>query len=182
MDGKYIVMKAPPNTGSYYFNYEGTFSIVLLAVVDADYKFIFIDVGCIGRISGGGVLKNSTLNEILKRNDFGIKSLCKLPGTEVHVPYTFVAYDAFPLRPCIMKPYSQRGLNDKKRIFNYRLSRARRIVENAFGILASRFRIFLQPISLEPKKVESTVLAAATLHNFLRTKSVEYAPIRICEL
>ncbi len=68
-------------------------------------------------------------------------------------------------------PYSQVGLTQEKRIFNYRLSRARRVVENAFGILANRFRVFLSPIRLSPEKVETIVLACCTLHNYLRSKN-----------
>ena len=62
MDGKHIQMRRPINSGSYYFNYKGFFSIVLLGLVDADYKFIYIDVGCNGRISDGGVYRNSSLS------------------------------------------------------------------------------------------------------------------------
>lgn len=54
-----IMIKPPPNSRSYYFNYKHSFSIVLLAVIDADYKFIYIDVGCNGRVADGGVFKNS---------------------------------------------------------------------------------------------------------------------------
>jgi len=67
----------------------------------------------------------------------------------------------------IVKPYAVRGLTEDQRIFNYRLSRARRVVENAFGILGSRFRIFGKAIPLGPHKVQKVVMAACCLHNFL---------------
>jgi hypothetical protein len=65
-----------------------------------------------------------------------------------------------------------------KRIFNYRLSRARRISENVFGILANRWRIFRSPIALEPEKVEKVVMGILTLHNWLRSGQSEniYTP------
>ena len=66
MDGKHVLIKPPANSGSQYFNYKHTSSIVLLAIVDADYKFIFADVGCNGRISDGGVLKNCSLYQALE--------------------------------------------------------------------------------------------------------------------
>ena len=80
-----------------------------------------------------------------------------------------------------MKPYSQTGLTREKRVFNYRLSRARRIVENAFGILSNRFRVFMTPIALAPEKVEAIVMACCSLHNFLRESSASrlvYMPQR----
>ena len=170
MDGKHVIIRPPPNTGSYYFNYKHSFSIVLLAVVDADYKFTYVDVGCNGRISDGGVLKNSSLHPALEENTLNLPSPEPLPGNSDPIPYMIVADDAFPLKQYILKPYSQHGLTNEKRIYNYRLSRARRIVENAFGILANRFRIFMQPIGLVPETVERIVLACCSLHNFLRVR------------
>ena len=82
-----------------------------------------------------------------------------------------VADDAFPLRENIQKPYAQKGLTREKRLYNYRLSRARRIVENAFRILANRFRVFMTPIGLSPERVEVLIMACCCLHNFLRTQS-----------
>ena len=171
MDGKHILIKPPPNSGSFYFNYKHNFSIVLLAVVDANYKFLYVDIGCNGRVSDGGVFKNSALFSGLENNTLNIPTPKPILQQHKAIPYMIVADDAFPLKNYIQKPYSQVGLTFRKRIFNYRLSRARRIVENAFGILANRFRVFMTPIGLAPEKVEAIVLACCSLHNFLISRS-----------
>lgn len=71
-----------------------------------------------------------------------------------------------------MKPYP--GIQEKgseKRVFNYRLSRARRVVENVFEILSAKFRVLRKPLFLQPDKAEKVVLACVYMHNFLRKKS-----------
>jgi len=70
-----------------------------------------------------------------------------------------------------MKPFSARGLSASERIFNYRLSRARRVVENSFGILTNRFRILRGQMQLQPDTACLVVLACCALHNFLRSNS-----------
>ena len=137
MDGKHVQLKCPVNSGSYYFNYKSSFSIVLLALVDADYKFLYVDVGCNGRISDGGVFRNSSLSSALSLNTLNIS----LSDSE-SLPHVVVADDAFPSKTYMMKSYAFKNLCTEKRVFNYHLSSARRVVENAFGILAKRFRIF----------------------------------------
>ena len=163
-------IQPPAHSGSYYFNYKHSFSIVLLAVVDADYKFLYVDIGCNGRTADRGVFKNSDLYAALENKSLNIPSPKPIQENERPLPYMIVADDAFPLKEYIQKPYSQVGLTTKKRIFNYRLSRARRIVENAFGILSNRFRVFMTPMRLAPEKVETVVLACCSLHNFLRSR------------
>jgi hypothetical protein len=82
-----------------------------------------------------------------------------------------VGGDAFPLKPFLLKPYSHRSLSYDEKVFNYRLSRARRIVENAFRILVSRFRIFQKPISTHVEVTDKIIRTACALHNWLRIKS-----------
>ena len=62
----------PTNTSSAYYNYKHTFSAVLLALVDQNYKFLLVDVGCNGRISDGGVFQSSTLYKALKTGEMNL--------------------------------------------------------------------------------------------------------------
>jgi len=73
--------------------------------------------------------------------------------TNARFPYIFVADEAFPLSKNLMRPFPGRGLTHRKTVFNYRLSRARRAVECAFGILAQRFRIYHRKICLLPEQI-----------------------------
>ena len=91
----------------------------------------------------------------------------ELDATGQYCFFHILGDDAFPLRPDLMKPYPHRNLDLGQCIFKYRFSRARRVVENAFGILASRFRVFLTTIILEPEKVTTITLCACALHNML---------------
>ena len=75
-----------------------TISIVLLAVVDANYKFIYINVGCNGRVSDGGVFRQSSIFTALENNLLNIPPPEPLPGSSLPVPYTLVADSAFPLK------------------------------------------------------------------------------------
>jgi len=125
-----------------------------------------IDVGANGRCSDGGIFRNSSLKLAIE-NGF-----LNLPKNGY-----FVADDAFPLTKYMMKPYSRRKLSKEHYIFNYRLSRARRIVENAFGILVWRFIVFLRPIELQPSTVDKVIWSACVLHNRLQmTNSNAYFP------
>ena len=103
LDGKHIAMKASKHSGSMFCNYNGSFSIVLLALVDADYKFTFVVVGSSGRISDGGVLWKSCLQAALDNNSLAVPPATYLPERSAPLPYFIVADEAFPLNPFTTK-------------------------------------------------------------------------------
>lgn len=178
IDGKHVVIQTPPNSGSLFYNYKGTYSIVLLAVVDANYCFRVINVGAYGRGSDGGTLRDSAFGRALEAGTLTIPPDTHLPGAE-HLgplPYAFVADKAFPLRRHLLRPYPGKNLQRCQRIFNYRLSRARLVVENAFGILASRFRMYHRVMGQHPQNVEACVKATCVLHNLLRRSKTTTHP------
>ena len=110
------------------------------------------------------------LSLALDKHLVGIPQSRVLDGSSEELPYVMVADDAFPLRTNIMKPFLSRGLSLEQRIFTYRLSRARQIVKNTFGLLASRFCVFLSPMLLSPDNVVKVTLASCVLHIFLRER------------
>nr|XP_037272473.1 uncharacterized protein LOC119164398 [Rhipicephalus microplus] len=144
-----------------------------MAVVDSSSKFVLVDIGAEGRQSDGGVFKNTKFGKALTEGQLDIPSLGQLPGTTKVAPYAFVGDEAFQLRRDFMRPFPARLLEDERRVFNYRLSRARRCAENAFGITAARWRILLRTIQLLPKNVDYVVKAACILHNFLAVLNEE---------
>lgn len=84
-----------------------------------------------GKNSDAGIYENSDLNVTNEMLDIPKGTSC-LSGTDIQVPYFFIGDEAFPIGKHLMRPYSGRYLGERKNIFNYRLSRARRIIENTF--------------------------------------------------
>lgn len=166
IDRKHVRIRSPGHSGSQFINYKGFFSVVLMAVVDANYQFILVDIGSSGSNSDGGVLKNSNLGKKLINNSFSFPAPRILPSGK-SLPPVIVADDAFPLKCYMLKPYPTKTTTAEESIFNYRLSRARMVVENAFGILSSRWRIYHSPINGSLDLVRLIVKTTVILHNFL---------------
>lgn len=176
LDGKHIAVQCPDGSGSLFYNYKNFYSVVLFALCDADYVFTMIDVGSYGRESDSSIFSRTSFYDLLSSaNDF-LPSPSPITDAGQPVPFTIVADEAFPLMRNLMRPFPGRLCEQDQQIFNYRLSRARRTIENAFSILSSRWRIFRKPIIGSPEKVEKIVCAAVVLHNFLRKPDVECAP------
>lgn len=176
IDGKHIRIKCFKNTGSRNINYKGFFSVVLMAIADADSLFTLIDVGDIGRNSDGSVFCHSAIGKRLKAGSLNVPKPTSLPGNtdKNPFPYYCVGDEAFPLLPNLLRPFPKKVLNDAKRIFNFRLSRGRKSVECAFGILTSKFRVFEVPMDCDENCVIAVVKAACVLHNFIRLREGKY--------
>jgi hypothetical protein len=145
-------------------------AIIFTALVDADYSFIWVEVGANGASSDAQIFNSWELKEAILDGTIDFPAPEPIVEGDQDIPYFIIGDDAFALKTWMMKPYSVRGLSREQRIFNYRLSRARRVVENAFGMLASRYRCRLNVMCQPPDTVSTITLAFCLLHNMLRTQ------------
>ena len=168
LDGKHIAIRKPWKSGSEYFNYKGYFSLVLLALVDAEYKFLWVNVGASGSSSDAQIFNHNKLKRKIENGTLGLPPPKPLGPGGPDLQYFLLGDNAFALMPWLVKSYSRRQMTREERIANYRISRGRRVVENAFGILASRFRVLLGTMEQRPKVVRDIVLTCV-VHNMLRS-------------
>lgn len=167
IDSKHIRIKCPWHSGSMYYNYKQFFSIVLQAVADANCKFLTIEVGAYGKQSDGGIFNSSQTYFLLKSNRFNLPALKLLPDSDIQFPFYIVGDEAYPLTEYLLRPFPRRQLTQENENFNYRLSRARRCVECAFGILVSKWRILTKSIETTPSSAENIVKCVCLLHNII---------------
>ena len=142
----------------------------MLALVDGQYKFRWVDVGTAGSCSDAQIFNACQLKRRIEDGRIGFPDPAPVTQGGRDVPYFILADDAFALKTWLMKPYGRRMLTREERIANYRISRARRVVENAFGILVARFRVMLTTIELPPETVRDVVMTCVVLHNILRSQ------------
>lgn len=150
---------------------------MLMALRDAHYSFLMIDVRSYGRNSDSSIFNITELSHMLRLLVNNLPPKVAFSENEEPLPFVVIADKAFPLLPNFMRPYSGRNCTRDQQIYNYRLSRARRTIENAFGIMASRWRIFQRPIIAAPEKATKIVCATAVQHNFLLKDELARQPV-----
>lgn len=79
---------------------------MLMAVVDAKYKFKYVSVGAQGRASDAGVFAESDFRQAFNKILLHIPAAKLLPGSEMEVPFMFLGDDAYPLRSALMRTQS----------------------------------------------------------------------------
>ena len=156
---KHIVITPPPNSGSNYYNYKHTNSIVLLAIAGPNYEWLFADVGTNGRMNDSGIWNKSSLSRAIENRKIGLPEPRALPYRLDKIPFVILGDDGFALKNYMIKPFPQRNLTIEKRTYNYRHSRARHISENMFGILANRWRVLHTTMHLSLERATSATLS-----------------------
>lgn len=137
-----------------------------MAVADANYRFLMIDVGAYGKDSDGSVMSNSNFYKRIESGSLKLPNETKLPNSNNSAPFVFIGDEAFPLRNYLMRPFPRKQYQDnEKTYYNYRLSRARMTIECAFGIVSSKFRILLKSIETTVENADHIVKAICLLHN-----------------
>lgn len=141
-----------------------------MAVVNANYEFIYVDVGKNGRSFDGGSLKDTIFHKNVLQKTLHLPSR---EATKHGLNFVFIGDEAFALHKHLMKPFPVRAPSREWRVCKYRLSHARRLVEKPFGILSNRFWIFHTAINLKVDNIDWVVLACCALHNFVRRKTTQ---------
>jgi len=95
-------------------------------------------------------------------------------SSEQELPYFLLGDEIFPLKDWLMRPFPGAGATEEEKFI---IINIHRYIENVFGILTQRWRIFLKPIKATVKNVENYTLVCLTLHNYLRlTENARYTP------
>lgn len=124
MDGKHCVIDLPLQSGSMFYNYKSDYSVVLLALVDAQLRFIYVNVNVRtnGRVSDSGIWNKCFLKNHLDRNALHIPPPAPLPDTQENFPFVIIGGEGFPLSEKLLIPYPGPQCSGiiNRRIFNYR--------------------------------------------------------------
>ncbi|XP_069821244.1 uncharacterized protein [Dendropsophus ebraccatus] len=163
--GKHVRVRQPMSSASPLVNRP--VHLALLAVADTSYRFVALEL-CMYE-GDPSLLRRSMIGRSLAAGSLHIPPDKSLPGSQsAPLPHVFAAGKTFPLSSHILQPYTaESDLSIPQKIFNYRLSRARRPAQCAFSLLAKKWQIFLKPIPLAVDFAMTVVKAACVLHNYV---------------
>lgn len=164
IDGCHIPILPPALNHTDYYNRKGWYSIVLQAIVDHEYLFRDIYIGWPGSVHDARIFANSTVFKEACNGSILQGDAVSISGRDI--PIFLVGDSAYPLMTWLMKPFAHNTqLTSSEKIFNYKLSRARIVVENAFGRLKARWRRLLKRNDMNLSNIPTVVAACCILHN-----------------
>ena len=172
VDGSHIPIIAPCDSPTDYYNRKGFHSIVLQGLVDHQYRFLNVYIGWPGSDHDARILSNS---EVYFKGEAGTLAPHHTRiFSGVPVPVVILGDPGYPLLPWLLKPYSGVGLSAKQQKSNRRLSRARVVVECAFGRLKGCWRSLLKRNDMNIEKMNNVVTACCILHNICEIHQDEF--------
>ena len=164
IDGSHIPIKRPLESAADYYNRKSFYSILMQAFVDFRGIFLDVNIGWPGKVHDARVFANSSLYMKAIAGNL-LPHWPKVIGG-VEVPLVILGDPAYPLKTWLMKPYLDHpGITAKEKLFNYRQSRARMVVENAFGRLKGRWRCLLKQLDMKVDNATNVVASCVVLHN-----------------
>lgn len=173
IDGSHIPIIAPQDYHCDYYNRKGWHSIILQGVVDGKGLFWNVFTGLPGSLHDARVLRLSTLWEFASRGNHKPAYTRNIGG--VNVGYYILGDSAYPLQHWLLKPFSDTGrLTAEQQVYNMKISRARVVVENAFGRLKGRWRCLMKRNDCAVDLVKSMVQTCCALHNLCESHGVAY--------
>ena len=145
VDGSHVPLKCPDGglaACKEYHNFKNFYSVVLMGLVDAKHRFIWGSCGFPGN-SHDSIIFHSTQLWADLTEQKTIPPIAKDP---------FILGDsAFQFQAWLMKPFTNAVLTPQQHYFNYRLSRARMVTEDAYGRLKRRWRVLMRKCESPPK-------------------------------
>ncbi|CAF2774815.1 unnamed protein product [Rotaria sp. Silwood2] len=163
LDGTHIQIKPPLGAEPDYYNYKKYHSVIMLATVNSDLLFTYINVGAPGRCNDSSVYSRCTLYDVVRNSIYNNYYIIE---NNVKICAHLIADSAFGLHSTLLKPYSERPNMPKEEcLFNYRLSRARSTVERAFGTMKNRFRCIHKKMDYDINNSIKIIKAIAIMHN-----------------
>ena len=181
VDAKQIMLEStnlptPGGGPSPYQNYDHFFNLLLISSCDAHYCFNLVDIGS-HVADADDVLDNSEMGTRFEAGKMNVPAPEELAGCSMSkLPYFLVGDSAFPLKHWLMKPYPG-SISRSQKIFNCRIARAQRFIENSNGVLAARWRVYRAPLRASVEEAQKISLATVGLHNYLMmTETPSYCP------
>ena len=163
LDGSHIPISTPSELRTDYYNRKGWYSVVLQSLVDAKHRFMDVYVGWPGSVHDARVFANSELYRLGRTGTLFPKRSLEMDG--VDAPVVILGDSAYPLLSWLIKPFPHGCTNREQRSFNYRLSRTRMVIENAYSRLKGRWRCLLKRLDVHVNNVPVVVAAGCVLHN-----------------
>ena len=164
VDGCHIPISSPAMNRTDYYNRKGWYSMILHGIVDHSYRFIDINVGWPGSVHDARVFAHSSIYKNITDNNFLPDKSITLNG--VNIPLYLIGDSAYSLQTWLMKPFTHgTNLTSQQKTFNYRICRARIVVENAYGRLKARWRRLMKRNDMCIDNIPAVIKCACILHN-----------------